>query len=170
MDVSDSDKSDLRIDYLHPELLSREVLIDILKERQIKKEYNDLNKCELLELYNQYILPLPQRLYGLGRRETRLSESRSADHKRKIEEKSMEKEDSKSKKIKITDNCSTSNLTELRPIERKLANLNCDSKLCSTSETLRLHNHKLEDSKSNKVMEDGELSPNKKKRQLITWP
>lgn len=40
MDVSDSDKSDLRIDYLHPELLSREVLIDILKEVRMIFNYH----------------------------------------------------------------------------------------------------------------------------------
>ncbi|XP_050392297.1 ashwin [Patella vulgata] len=56
-------------DLLYPELLSRDVLIKVLHQRYIQKtNIQSLDKEELLNLYYQYILPLPQRKYKLNRR------------------------------------------------------------------------------------------------------
>ncbi|XP_035828372.1 uncharacterized protein LOC101860928 [Aplysia californica] len=59
------------IDWLYPDLLSRDGLIYILKQRYIQpggSDLDSLDKEELVELYNRYILPLPQRKYRNNRR------------------------------------------------------------------------------------------------------
>ncbi|KAL4233892.1 hypothetical protein ACF0H5_008565 [Mactra antiquata] len=62
---SDSDSNFL----LYPELMSKNDLISVLKQRYIKTDTLEFqDKDELVELYNKYILPLPQRKYKKNRR------------------------------------------------------------------------------------------------------
>ncbi|XP_046335581.2 ashwin-like [Haliotis rufescens] len=57
------------IDWLYPELLTKDGLLYILEQRYIKiPDLQSLDKEELLQLYYKYILPLPQRRYRQNRR------------------------------------------------------------------------------------------------------
>lgn len=52
----------------HPEVLSRERLIEILCERSILlQDLVDLEKGDLVQLFYRYVTPLPQRLHQLRR-------------------------------------------------------------------------------------------------------
>lgn len=52
----------------HPEVLSRERLIEILCERSILlQDLVDLEKGDLVQLFYKYVTPLPQRLHQLRR-------------------------------------------------------------------------------------------------------
>ncbi|XP_059177032.1 uncharacterized protein LOC131956541 [Physella acuta] len=64
-------KQSEKIDWLYPDLLSKDGLIHILRKRYIgssNQDLENLNKESLVELYNCYILPLPQRKYRNNRR------------------------------------------------------------------------------------------------------
>ena len=52
----------------HPEVLSRERLLEILCERSLRHEdLVDLEKGDLVQLFYKYVTPLPQRLHQLRR-------------------------------------------------------------------------------------------------------
>lgn len=52
----------------HPEVLSRERLLEILCERSMRQEdLVDLEKGDLVQLFYKYVTPLPQRLHQLRR-------------------------------------------------------------------------------------------------------
>ena len=52
----------------HPEVLSRERLLQILCDRSIPREHLlYLEKGDLVQLFYKYVTPLPQRLYQLRR-------------------------------------------------------------------------------------------------------
>ena len=52
----------------HPEVLSRERLLEILCERSLHHEdLVNLEKDDLVQLYYKYVTPLPQRLHQLRR-------------------------------------------------------------------------------------------------------
>ena len=52
----------------HPEVLSRERLIEILCERSMRQEdLLSLEKGDLVQLFYKYVTPLPQRLHQLRR-------------------------------------------------------------------------------------------------------
>ena len=52
----------------HPEVLSRERLIEILSERCLNLQaLVDLEKGDLVQLFYKYVTPLPQRLHQLRR-------------------------------------------------------------------------------------------------------
>ena len=56
------------IDLNHPEVLSRETLVEILVERRLPlEEVQDLEKHALVELFYKFVAPLPQRLHQLRR-------------------------------------------------------------------------------------------------------
>ncbi|XP_062620313.1 ashwin-like [Saccostrea cucullata] len=56
-------------DWLYPELLSEEKLVQILRQRFIRhKDLTQLDKEQLVDLYYKYIIPLPQRTYRNNRR------------------------------------------------------------------------------------------------------
>ncbi|KAL3882943.1 hypothetical protein ACJMK2_029245 [Sinanodonta woodiana] len=56
-------------DLLYPEILSHSDIVNILKQRCIKVDgLEKLEKHKLVELFYEYILPLPQRKYRLNRR------------------------------------------------------------------------------------------------------
>ncbi|CAG0894780.1 unnamed protein product [Darwinula stevensoni] len=56
------------IDLSQPELLSKEVLLQVLSARHICKTLNGLQKEELVELFHKYIVPLPRRVHRENRR------------------------------------------------------------------------------------------------------
>ncbi|XP_067675636.1 ashwin-like [Haliotis asinina] len=67
--ASSSDSKHVDIDWLHPELLTKDGLLYILEQRYIQmSNLRGLDKEELLQLYYKYILPLPQRRYRQNRR------------------------------------------------------------------------------------------------------
>ena len=52
----------------HPEVLSRERLLEILCERSMREEdLMNLEKADLVQLFYKYVTPLPQRLHQLRR-------------------------------------------------------------------------------------------------------
>ena len=52
----------------HPEVLSRERLLEILCERSLRQDdLVDLEKGDLVQLFYKYVTPLPQRLHQLRR-------------------------------------------------------------------------------------------------------
>lgn len=52
----------------HPEVLSRERLLEILCERSMRQEdLVNLEKGDLVQLFYQFVTPLPQRLHQLRR-------------------------------------------------------------------------------------------------------
>ncbi|XP_052811985.1 uncharacterized protein LOC128239401 isoform X1 [Mya arenaria] len=56
-------------EWLFPDILTRDQLVDVLKKRYINTDkVEDLSKDELVSLYTEYIIPLPQRKYRLNRR------------------------------------------------------------------------------------------------------
>ncbi|XP_061169549.1 ashwin-like [Saccostrea echinata] len=56
-------------DWLYPELLSEEKLVQILRQRYIRHtDLTQLAKEQLVDLYYKYIIPLPQRTYRNNRR------------------------------------------------------------------------------------------------------
>ncbi|KAK7108169.1 ashwin-like [Littorina saxatilis] len=59
-----------KIDWLYPELLSKEGLVEILSQRFVKlpDDTEHTSKDDLLELYYKYIIPRPQRQYRQNRR------------------------------------------------------------------------------------------------------
>ncbi|KAK7480175.1 hypothetical protein BaRGS_00028560 [Batillaria attramentaria] len=67
---SDTTTAIPKIDWLYPELLSKEGLIEILSQRFVKlpDDLEATTKDSLLELYYRYIIPRPQRQYRLNRR------------------------------------------------------------------------------------------------------
>ncbi|CAL1544513.1 unnamed protein product [Lymnaea stagnalis] len=74
------------VELLYPELLSKEGLICILQQRFIGQTLTDLeslDKDALVELYNQYILPLPQRIYRLNRRGREMTKKQSSMAKKR---------------------------------------------------------------------------------------
>ncbi|KAH9525311.1 hypothetical protein Btru_001030 [Bulinus truncatus] len=71
--MADSCKSDIpeNVDLLYPDLMSKDGLLYILKQRYIEQQHvniENLSKEDLVDLYNRYILPLPQRKYRSNRR------------------------------------------------------------------------------------------------------
>ncbi|XP_045195614.2 ashwin-like [Mercenaria mercenaria] len=75
-----------QFDWLYPDLIPRNELISILKQRYIKTESLELlDKDELVELYNKYIIPLPQRKYRVNRRGQEMSKKQViASKKRRL--------------------------------------------------------------------------------------
>ncbi|XP_069102861.1 ashwin-like [Argopecten irradians] len=58
-----------QFDWLYPELLSKEGLLDILRQRYVSHpDIETLEKDDLVELYYKYVIPLPQRKYRMNRR------------------------------------------------------------------------------------------------------
>ncbi|XP_021355339.1 ashwin-like [Mizuhopecten yessoensis] len=58
-----------QFDWLYPELLSKDGLLDILKQRYVShSNLESLEKDDLVELYYKYVIPLPQRKYKMNRR------------------------------------------------------------------------------------------------------
>lgn len=56
-------------DWLYPELLSQDRLVEILRQRYIRRtDLEQLQKDELVDLYYKFIIPLPQRTYRQNRR------------------------------------------------------------------------------------------------------
>ncbi|XP_060068363.1 ashwin-like [Ylistrum balloti] len=56
-------------DWLYPELMAKEGLLDILRQRYVSHpDIERLEKEELVELYYKYVIPLPQRKYRMNRR------------------------------------------------------------------------------------------------------
>nr|XP_022293473.1 ashwin-like isoform X1 [Crassostrea virginica]XP_022293474.1 ashwin-like isoform X1 [Crassostrea virginica]XP_022293475.1 ashwin-like isoform X1 [Crassostrea virginica] len=59
---------------LYPELLSHDSLVEILRQRFIRRtDLKQLQKDQLLDLYYEYIIPLPQRTYRKNRRGKEMS-------------------------------------------------------------------------------------------------
>ncbi|XP_022107219.1 mucin-5AC-like [Acanthaster planci] len=56
------------VDILHPEILSREDLADLLSQRHIKLDRPNATKEDLLEIFHRTITPLPQRAPRANRR------------------------------------------------------------------------------------------------------
>ncbi|XP_033739652.1 ashwin-like [Pecten maximus] len=58
-----------QFDWLYPELLSKDGLLDILRQRYVNHpDIERLEKDDLVELYYKYVIPLPQRKYRMNRR------------------------------------------------------------------------------------------------------
>ncbi|CAH1227312.1 Hypp157 [Branchiostoma lanceolatum] len=59
------------VDLIHPEILSKDTLIDILTERLVLKNHHgnpSLDKAQLVEMFYKAVTPKPQRKYRLNRR------------------------------------------------------------------------------------------------------
>ncbi|XP_078698673.1 uncharacterized protein LOC144926083 [Branchiostoma floridae x Branchiostoma belcheri] len=59
------------VDLIHPEILSKDTLIDILTERLVLKHHHgnqSLDKAQLVEMFYKAVTPKPQRKYRLNRR------------------------------------------------------------------------------------------------------
>lgn len=83
--ASVSETSDNReINLIHPEVLPRENLVEILVERRLPlEEVENLEKHALVELFYKFVTPLPQRLHQLRRSKRHVpcgsSETRNSD-------------------------------------------------------------------------------------------
>ncbi|XP_013070363.1 ashwin-like [Biomphalaria glabrata] len=78
-----------KIDWLYPDLMSKDGLLYILKQRYIDQHNYDLenlNKEDLIDLYNQYILPLPQRKYRSNRRGNEMCKKQIISSKKRASE------------------------------------------------------------------------------------
>lgn len=87
-------------DWLYPELLSQERLVEILRQRYIRRtDLDQLQKDELVDLYNKYIIPLPQRTYRNNRRGQEMTKRQAAMEKNRAS--SLQEEKSSDKKRKM---------------------------------------------------------------------
>ncbi|KAK3701032.1 hypothetical protein RRG08_063285 [Elysia crispata] len=76
-------------DYMmYPDLLSKDGLLHVLQQRYLsclREDLESLDKEALVDLYNRYILPLPQRTYRTNKRGQQMTRAqKSIDRKRKI--------------------------------------------------------------------------------------
>ncbi|GFS00527.1 ashwin [Elysia marginata] len=75
-------------DFMYPDLLSKDGLLFILRQRYISPlhdELESLDKEALVDLYNRYILPLPQRTYRQNKRGQQMTRAQKLmDRKRKL--------------------------------------------------------------------------------------
>lgn len=61
------------VNLVHPEVLTREKLVEILVERRMPlNEIDNLEKHALVELFYKFVVPLPQRLHQLRRSKRRV--------------------------------------------------------------------------------------------------
>ncbi|XP_060584673.1 ashwin-like [Ruditapes philippinarum] len=99
-----------QIDWMYPDLMPRDELVSILKQRYIKTESLELlNKDELVELYNEYIIPLPQRKYRPNRRGREMTKKQIiASKKRRLESSDEASDDQPKNKRRSTGNLLTS--------------------------------------------------------------
>lgn len=69
----DVDKDTLDTFYQFPEVLTQQQLLDILRKRSIVRgsSHCALEKDELIRLFREYVVPLPQRMQLKNRKETR---------------------------------------------------------------------------------------------------
>ncbi|GFO27248.1 Ashwin [Plakobranchus ocellatus] len=77
-----------RYDFMYPDLLSKDGLLYVLKQRYISHTHGDLDSLDkeaLVDLYNRFILPLPQRTYRQNRKGQQMTQAQKVnDRKRKI--------------------------------------------------------------------------------------
>ncbi|XP_041352471.1 ashwin-like [Gigantopelta aegis] len=87
------------IDWLYPELLTKDGLILILSQRYIQDaNLGELDKQDLLDLYYKYIIPLPQRKYRPNRRGREMTKKQIIlAKKRRLEWKDSEEPPAKKK-------------------------------------------------------------------------
>lgn len=80
------------VDLLYPELMSVKAIVKILKERYVKHpRLEELDKADLVQLYEKTVLPLPQREYRdtrSGRALSALQERANSRCKRKASQES----------------------------------------------------------------------------------
>ncbi|XP_038077726.1 putative protein TPRXL [Patiria miniata] len=66
--MESDDAECVSVDILHPEILSKEDLTELLSQRHIKLDHPHATKEDLLEIFHRTITPLPQRLPRANRR------------------------------------------------------------------------------------------------------
>jgi len=165
----------------------------VLLQRHILKDSLDcLDKYKLVELFYKYVVPLPQRIYGSGRRERRLSKIRNSKEgmKRPIDASTSNKDDRQQKRP-----CNQTNAGDrLKPPpskkngENKFVKLSkCSTKSSDTDSNRKFTNAEKElgkehnsDIRSNSSKHDTAfsesksadgVSPSKKSKfQTIYWP
>lgn len=151
-----------QFDWLYPDLIPKQELISILRKRYIKADSLEmLDKDELVELYNKYILPLPQRKYRVNRRGQQMTKKQVlAEKKRRLESSEENKDDQPKTKRRTSGNLLTSfdipssgSGDRLKPppscvnFEKKKIKLNSNSKPSSetvSSSLCKLKIHKLD--------------------------
>ncbi|BFZ24992.1 hypothetical protein BsWGS_28031 [Bradybaena similaris] len=175
------------VEWLYPELLSEEGLRCILGQRFIKRAKADLEslqKDDLVELYNRYVLPLPQRKYRNNRRGQEMTRKQILLDK-SLKRKSTEDSDQPKTKNTKADlptsglvnhvNSSSAPTARLKPpptlinFEKKVVKLTASGDTGSKpASSLQVDIQKV-----NEVQEaskDNGPSPAKKKFEKITWP
>jgi len=190
---SDDSQKLPEIDWLYPDLLSKDGLIYILKQRYIGQSDEELEKMEkedLVNLYYSYILPRPQRQYKQNRRGREMTKKQIImAKKRKLE---LPDEKAEPSKKKFAPNNKSAGLvnsfdiptSRLKPppscvnFEKKTVKLNSSSTTKNEQEKVSLNKPSpnktiklsVPSTKEKSSEEGSKVSPDKKKFSKITWP
>ncbi|RUS90347.1 hypothetical protein EGW08_001842 [Elysia chlorotica] len=183
--------------FMYPDLLSKDGLLHVLRQRYLSCLHDDLESLEkeaLVDLYNRYILPLPQRTYRpnkAGQVMTRCQ--KMLDRKRKITFPDVVERNSSAKKACVEETSSGLINHQRSPLpsgdrlkpppscinfERKRVKLKpCIKMLTDGNETPTSSKSELADTNGNKKKsntsppsQQDSSSPKKKKLVPISWP
>ncbi|CAG5132098.1 unnamed protein product [Candidula unifasciata] len=167
--------------WLYPDLLSEDGLRFILRQRFIKHSKSDLEslpKEDLVELFNRYVLPLPQRKYRSNRRGQEMTRKQILLDKSLKRKSADDSDQSKTKKNRADVpssglinhvNSSAAPAARLKPppslvnFEKKVVKL-----VASGDKCLHIDDQKVEGLQE--ASKDNGPSPAKKKFEKITWP
>ncbi|XP_064487704.1 uncharacterized protein LOC135399899 [Ornithodoros turicata] len=164
-------------DLLHPELMTSQTILDLLKAKYVKHpRLEELDKPSLVELYHNTILPLPQREYKKSRLGECLSKKAALfeTRKRKSEADSNTIAKQAAKRSKSSDAMPPSRLkpppTKVNP--GKTRTVLCHNSGCESDDKEPLQNSQetAKPRKSKSSESESTVSPSKKKHRPITWP
>ncbi|XP_037518483.1 uncharacterized protein LOC119395578 [Rhipicephalus sanguineus] len=160
------------VDLLYPELMSSKAIVNILKERYVKHpRLEELDKAALVQLYEQTVLPLPQREYRDTRSGRALSALRKhADSRRKRKASQDSSTDSTSTKLRKGSLPRDDDKGRQRPSDphAKRGRKSSGGEWGSWDEEAKSKSSKR--SVTNRCHGEGDGPPRKKHRTPITWP
>ncbi|XP_078401714.1 ashwin [Cetorhinus maximus] len=107
---------------LHPEILSGEFLLHLLQQRKITTEnLHDAEKDQIVEMYIQHVIPLPQRELPKNRWGRMMAEKRGQQSMCATESKRPITEGSRKRPLIVFDGSSTSTKIKLKKTENAMA-------------------------------------------------
>ncbi|XP_067889918.1 ashwin isoform X2 [Heterodontus francisci] len=107
---------------LHPELLSGDFLLQLLQQRKIATaNLHDAEKDQIVEVYIQHVIPLPQRKLPKNRWGRMMAEKRGQQSMCATQNKRLTAEGSRKRPLIVFDGSSTSTKIKLKKTENGMA-------------------------------------------------